>query len=62
MNFATKNWKTTLIGVGGAIAMGGGQLISAGIFDWKVYIQMAFMAALGIVAKDSNVTGGTVQQ
>ena len=57
-----KNWKTTAIGIGGAIAMGGGQLLMSGNLDWKAYVQMAFMAALGIAAKDFNVTGGMIQQ
>lgn len=52
-----KNWKTTAIGVGGAIAMGGGQLLSTGNLDWKAYVQMAFMTLLGAVAKDFNVSG-----
>jgi hypothetical protein len=57
-----KNWKTTLIGFGGAVAMGGGQLLSSGSLDWKAYIQMAFMALIGTFAKDLNVSGGSVQQ
>lgn len=42
--------------------MGGGQLLMSGNLDWKAYVQMAFMAALGIAAKDFNVTGGMIQQ
>jgi hypothetical protein len=57
-----KNWKTTLIGVGGAIAMGGGQLLSQGNLDYKAYVSMAFMTLIGLFAKDMNVTGGTQQQ
>lgn len=57
-----KNWKTTLIGVGGAIATGGGQLLQAGNLNWKDYAVMAFMTLMGVFAKDMNVTGGTQQQ
>jgi hypothetical protein len=48
-----KDWKTTAIGVGGAIAMGGGQLLSSGNLDWKAYLQMAIMALFGVFARDS---------
>lgn len=54
-----KNWKTTLIGVGGAVAMGGGQLLSTGNLDWKAYVQMAFMTLLGAFAKDFTTSGTT---
>lgn len=57
-----KNWKTTLIGVGGAVAVGGGQLLQSGNLNWKDYVMMAFMTLLGTFAKDLNVSGGTVQQ
>lgn len=57
-----KNWKTTAIGIGGAVALGGGQLLSAGNLDWKDYVVMIFMTVLGGFAKDHNVTGGTVNQ
>lgn len=57
-----KNWKTTLIGVGGAIAVGGGQMLQTGNLNWRDYATMAFMALLGAFAKDLNVTGGTQQQ
>lgn len=52
-----KNWKTTLIGiVGGAL-----NLFASGV-NWKSVAMSAALAALGAVSKDSNVTGGTVQQ
>lgn len=57
-----KNWKTTLVGAGGAIAIGGGQLLASGNLNWKDYLTMAFMTLIGVFAKDANVTGGTVQQ
>lgn len=52
-----KNWRTTLIGVGGAIAQGGGAMLQQGNLNWKDYASMAFMILLGTVAKDFNVTG-----
>lgn len=57
-----KNWKTTLVGVGGAIAVGGGQLLQSGNLEWKDYATMAFFTLLGAFAKDMNVTGGTISQ
>jgi len=57
-----KNWRTTAIGVGGAVALTAGQLLQGGVTDWKVYLQALILAALGVFAKDSQVTGGTIQQ
>lgn len=51
------NWKTTLVGVCGAIATGGGQLLSSGNLEWKDYVSMAFMTLVGFFAKDFNVSG-----
>ena len=42
-----KNWKTTLIGVVGAVLT-----VMAGGGDQQSVIQAATMAALGVVAKD----------
>ena len=61
-----KNWKTTLTGVltilGGVAA--GGKLILAGqVTEGVAVIFTAVTAGIGLIAaKDSNVTGGTVQQ
>lgn len=63
-----KNWKTTLVGLFGAIAMvvggaandranGGKNPLTAG----NLIMPIAF-AVLGAVAKDHNVTGGTTPQ
>jgi hypothetical protein len=51
------NWKTSLIG----IVMAAVQLHQGGM-NWKSALMAALMAGLGIAAKDSNVTGGTVVQ
>ena len=57
-----KNWKTTLFGCLAAIMIAVAPLIQTGQIDWKAVIVAALVAGLGFVAKDSNVTGGTVQQ
>ena len=57
-----KNWKTTLIGVGAAVATVAGQLLTAGTMDSKTWISAIFMACIGVFAKDFNVTGGTKVQ
>lgn len=57
-----KNWKTTLIGIGvgaGTLAI---DLIQSGQFNWKTFLFAVGMSALGLVAKDFNVTGGTIHQ
>ena len=51
------NWKTSLIG----LVMGAVQLHQGGL-NWKSAVMAALMAALGVAAKDSNVTDGTVVQ
>jgi len=53
-----KNWKTTLIGVGAAVATVVGQLLSAGTMDAKAWVTAIFFAALGVVSKDFDATGG----
>ena len=50
-----RNWKTSLIG-SGAIA-GAVSLFMANPSDWKTPLSMVILGALGIVAKDGNVTG-----
>jgi hypothetical protein len=57
-----KNWKTTIIGIG----LGVLPIIQTAIDDpqvnwWKVGIG-CLIIAFGIVSKDHNVTGGSVQQ
>lgn len=57
-----KNWRTTLVGLLMAILNSAAPLLSGTSPDWKTLGMSAGMAALGYLAKDSNVTGGTVQQ
>lgn len=52
-----KNWKTTLAG----LAAAGLNLFAQGT-NWKNVLVSVGLAALGTLAKDSNVTGGSVQQ
>jgi hypothetical protein len=56
-----KNWKTTLIG----LLTGGGylflQALSSGV-KLRDALLATGIVVLGAVAKDSNVTGGTVKQ
>lgn len=58
-----KNWKTTLAGLVGAVAT---YLATADVAPWLHSLaQLAApicVALMGAFAKDSNVTGGTVQQ
>jgi hypothetical protein len=52
-----KNWKTTLFGIGaGAL-----NLLANGA-KWQQVLLSVAVAALGLVSKDSNVTGGTSAQ
>ena len=57
-----KNWKTTLAGVVGAVVTVAVSLYQTGTVDVQTWITAIVMAALGVIAKDSNVTGGTVVQ
>ena len=59
-----KNWKTTLLGLfGGALIAAATYFGQTGnVTDWKGYAMAATIGALGVAAKDSNVTGGTVVQ
>jgi hypothetical protein len=57
-----KNWKTTLIGCGGAVIIAVAKVIATGNLDADTIIKAAVIALLGLFAKDSNVTGGTVRQ
>jgi hypothetical protein len=58
-----KNWKTTLIGLitGGSISIDA--IVHQGLtLGWKQALLGLAIAVLGAVAKDNNVTGGTVSQ
>lgn len=61
-----KNWKTTLLGILGGLALMFGPRLSgdktAPPITTSSFIQGALVAALGAVSKDHNVTGGTVEQ
>lgn len=56
-----KNWKTTIVGILGAIFTACLPLIQTGAFDihkdWPSLIQAAGIALLGYLAKDFNVSG-----
>jgi hypothetical protein len=52
-----KNWKTSLAGLGAGIL----NLLANG-HNWKQVLLSAAVAALGLVGKDLNVTGGSVHQ
>jgi len=61
-----KNWKTTLFGVLAALPSflhGAGVHVGhVGQGDWLTFVQGLLVAGLGLAAKDSNVTGGSVGQ
>ena len=52
-----KNWKTTLAGCIGAAVMVVVSLYQTGTVDLKTLIIAAAIAAVGVLAKDLNVTG-----
>ena len=56
------NWKTTIIGLIGAIATAVYPLLTTGTISKKDILSAVVVAALGWFAKDSNVSGGTVLQ
>lgn len=51
-----RNWKTTVIGVIGAIANALVTLLQTGTIDAKTAIISCAIAALGVVSKDFNVS------
>lgn len=59
-----KNYKTTVLGLIGAIWLAIQPLIATGTFslsrDWKNLVGAAIVAAMGFLVKDFNVTGGTI--
>lgn len=52
------NWKTTLAG----IFAGGASLFSTPVHGWQQWLTAIMITAIGVLAKDHNVTGGSVQQ
>lgn len=57
-----KNWKTTLAGCIGAALLVVLNLYQTGTVDWRTLVMAAAIAAVGVLAKDLNVTGGTIKQ
>jgi hypothetical protein len=57
-----KNWKTTLVGVLGAIFYAIFPLFQGGPISGKDLIIAGAVAGIGALSKDFNVTGGTVVQ
>lgn len=59
-----KNWKTTFAGLFAAALTAAATHFQAtgDVTNWQGYAVAAGMAAIGVLAKDSNVTGGSVQQ
>jgi len=55
-----KSWKTTLFGCLAAVMVAIAPILQTGTVDWKALVIAALLAAFSFVAKDSNVTGGTV--
>lgn len=57
-----KNWKTTLVGVGGAIAYLVYKFVSTHSITGEDITLALTLAGVGLSAKDNNVTGGTTKQ
>jgi hypothetical protein len=57
-----KNWKTTLAGCVTAMLYAVLSALQAGTVEPKDLVIAGGMAAIGALAKDLNVTGGTVNQ
>lgn len=56
-----KNWKTTFMGIAAILGVAA-KVVNNGSIDWQTDMPTV-LAGIGLlVAKDSNVTGGTVQQ
>jgi hypothetical protein len=58
------NYKTTIVGIAGAVWVAIQPLLTKGDFelsrDWKQLVYAALIAGFGFLAKDYNVTGGTI--
>ncbi len=52
-----KNWKTTLAGCALAVSNTGLSLMATGAVDLQTLLLSCFFVALGVLAKDYNVTG-----
>lgn len=60
INHITTNWKTTLLGIFYAIVNVVIPLIQNDTINKKTIVSSVAVAALGVLAKDGNVTGGDV--
>jgi hypothetical protein len=56
------NYKTTIAGCAGAACLAASKIIETGTIDYQTIITAVIVAILGFLAKDFNVTGGTVAQ
>lgn len=56
-NAVTKNWRTTLVGCAMAVSNTGLSLMTTGAVDLQTLLLSCFFVALGVLAKDYNVTG-----
>jgi hypothetical protein len=52
-----RNWRTTIVGVLGAVYVAVQPIIQTGGVDWPALGVAAFMAAIGYFAKDAGVSG-----
>lgn len=57
-----KNWKTTVFGILGAAGVFAVKIITKKPIDASDITTAISILGLGAVAKDNNVTGGTVKQ
>lgn len=64
-NLLGSNWRTTLFGIVQFVAGEAYNYIQSlapgASFDWKIFFSQLVVAILALLAKDSKVTGGTVQ-
>lgn len=54
------SWKTTVVGLVLAIFVAVEPLLSGETLNWKSLVLAALIAGLTYLAKDYNVTGGTI--
>jgi hypothetical protein len=52
-----KSWRTTLFGAVGASVLTANTLLTTGTVDLRTVIISGFLAGIGFLAKDKNVTG-----
>lgn len=54
-----KNWRTTVVGIVGAVWIAAEPILQAGQIDWKSLATAVVVAAIGFFAKDAGVSGTT---